>query len=78
MAGLRNDAAHGNFDDLSPERASLMEQQVNFFLSRLVERFEDALVRYELYERNLAPGPRPDAADSRVVVSFCADRKPWA
>jgi hypothetical protein len=42
MAGLRNDAAHGNFEDLSPARAGLMEQQVNFFLSRLTERFDGA------------------------------------
>jgi hypothetical protein len=35
MAGLRNSAAHGQFDDLSRERAGLMEQQVNFFLARL-------------------------------------------
>jgi hypothetical protein len=42
MAGLRNDAAHGIFEDLSRERAGLMEQQVNFFLSRLAERFGDA------------------------------------
>jgi hypothetical protein len=35
MGGLRNDAAHGHFGDLSPERASLMEQQVNMFLARL-------------------------------------------
>jgi pyocin large subunit-like protein len=35
MAGVRNSAAHGNFEELSPERAGLLEQQVNFFLSRL-------------------------------------------
>lgn len=35
MAGLRNDAAHGEFNGLSSERAGLMEQQVNVFLSRL-------------------------------------------
>ena len=35
MAGLRNSAAHGEFDDLSRERAGLMEQQVNLFLARL-------------------------------------------
>ena len=40
MAGLRNDAAHGNFEELSRERAGLMEQQVNFLLSRLAERFD--------------------------------------
>lgn len=35
MAGLRNAAAHGDHDSLSRERAGLMEQQVNLFLSRL-------------------------------------------
>jgi hypothetical protein len=35
MAGVRNLAAHGQFDDLSRERAGLMEQQVNLFLARL-------------------------------------------
>jgi hypothetical protein len=35
MAGLRNAAAHGDFDTLSMERAGLMEQQVNLFLGRL-------------------------------------------
>jgi len=35
MAGLRNDAAHGNHDLLSHERSGLMEQQVNSFLNRL-------------------------------------------
>jgi hypothetical protein len=40
MAGLRNDAAHGDFGDLSRERAGLMEQQVNLFLGRLAERFD--------------------------------------
>ncbi|MGW5241877.1 hypothetical protein ACWEOW_23330 [Monashia sp. NPDC004114] len=42
MAGLRNDAAHGDFDRLSPERAGLMEQQVNLFLAHLSERMADA------------------------------------
>lgn len=37
MAGLRNAAAHGHNDDLSRERAGLMEQQVNLFLRRLEE-----------------------------------------
>lgn len=36
MAGLRNSAAHGDFEALSPERAGLMEQQVNLFLGRLL------------------------------------------
>lgn len=31
-AGLRNDAAHGQFDDLSRERASLMLEAVNLFM----------------------------------------------
>lgn len=37
MAGLRNAAAHGEYDALSRERAGLMEQQVNIFLGRLRE-----------------------------------------
>jgi hypothetical protein len=35
LAGMRNDAAHGDFDALSRERAGLMEQQVKLFLGRL-------------------------------------------
>lgn len=35
MAGLRNAAAHGRFEELSVERAGLLEQQVNLFLRRL-------------------------------------------
>ena len=35
MAGLRNDAAHGEHDQLSREQAGMMEQQANFFLARL-------------------------------------------
>ena len=35
MGGVRNSAAHGEFDELDRARAGLMEQQVNFFLSRL-------------------------------------------
>jgi hypothetical protein len=35
LAGMRNDAAHGDFDALSRERSGLMEQQVNLFLGRL-------------------------------------------
>lgn len=31
-AGIRNDAAHGDFDALSRERAGLMIQGVNLFL----------------------------------------------
>lgn len=37
MGGLRNSAAHGDHDELSRERAGLMEQQVNMFLRRLTE-----------------------------------------
>lgn len=40
MAGLRNSAAHGDFDEISRERAGLMEQQVNYLLIRLTERFD--------------------------------------
>lgn len=36
-AGLRNLAAHGHFDDLSLERAGLMEQQTNILLRLLVD-----------------------------------------
>lgn len=39
MAGLRNSAAHGDFEEISRERAGLMEQ-LNYFLSRLAERFD--------------------------------------
>jgi hypothetical protein len=35
--GLRNAAAHGQFDVLSAERAGLMEQQTNLLLRRLEE-----------------------------------------
>lgn len=35
MGGLRNSAAHGEFDELSRERAGLMEQSVNLFLAKL-------------------------------------------
>jgi hypothetical protein len=37
IGGLRNSAAHGDFDTLSRERAGLMEQQVNMLLRRLTE-----------------------------------------
>lgn len=37
MAGLRNQAAHGEHEALSPERAGFMEQQVNYFLRQLEE-----------------------------------------
>lgn len=40
MAGVRNFAAHGQFEELSRERAGLMEQQVNFFLAQLARRLE--------------------------------------
>ena len=42
MAGVRNFAAHGQFDELSRERAGLMEQQVNFFLAQLSRTLEPA------------------------------------
>ncbi|MFJ2755578.1 hypothetical protein ACIO3S_08275 [Nocardioides sp. NPDC087217] len=35
MSGLRNAAAHGEHEDLSRERAGLLEQQVNMFLTKL-------------------------------------------
>ena len=35
MAGLRNQAAHGEHNELSRERSGLMEQQVNYFLRQL-------------------------------------------
>lgn len=41
MSGLRNAAAHGDFDAITRAHASLMEQQVNLFLSRLGDRFGD-------------------------------------
>lgn len=37
VGGLRNAAAHGQFDELSRERAGLMEQQTNLLLSRVSE-----------------------------------------
>ncbi|WP_419552664.1 hypothetical protein [Candidatus Poriferisodalis sp.] len=40
MAGLRNLAAHGRVEDLSRERAGVLEQQVNIFLRRLEEALE--------------------------------------
>ncbi|HUZ53100.1 MAG TPA: hypothetical protein VMU94_11305 [Streptosporangiaceae bacterium] len=40
MSGLRNSAAHGDFDALSRERAGLMEQQVGILLRRLAEIIE--------------------------------------
>lgn len=41
MSGLRNAAAHGEFEGITQAHASLMEQQVNLFLSRLSDRFHD-------------------------------------
>jgi len=41
MGGLRNAAAHGEFDDLSRERAGLMEQQVNLLLTHLAALLGD-------------------------------------
>jgi hypothetical protein len=37
VAGVRNQAAHGQFGDLSGERAGLMEQQTNILLRRLAD-----------------------------------------
>jgi hypothetical protein len=45
MAGVRNSAAHGEFDVLSHERAGLMEQQVNLFLSRLAKVLDPNICR---------------------------------
>ena len=42
MAGLRNNAAHGDLDLLSRERAGLMEQQVNLFLARLEQAVQQS------------------------------------
>jgi hypothetical protein len=33
-AGLRNDAAHGDFDGISRERAGLMADGINLFMQR--------------------------------------------
>ena len=35
MAGLRNQAAHGEHEELNRERSGIMEQQVNLFLRKL-------------------------------------------
>ena len=43
MAGLRNNAAHGEHELLSRERAGLMEQQVNLFLNRLEEAVRQSI-----------------------------------
>lgn len=43
MAGLRNNAAHGNHDDLDQRQANLLEQQVNHFLNRLDEAVRNAI-----------------------------------
>jgi hypothetical protein len=48
MGGIRNDAAHGHFQDLDDERAELMERQVNRFLRRLADLVSNA---------NQTPGP---------------------
>lgn len=52
IAGLRNAAAHGHHDELSRERAGLMEQQVNLFLGRLAGIVAPAVA-----------GPTPAASD---------------
>ena len=43
MAGLRNDAVHGNHDDLDRKHAGLLEQQVNVFLGQLDEAVRQAM-----------------------------------
>lgn len=43
MAGLRNQAAHGEHDALSRERSGLMEQQVNIFLRTLEDAIEKSV-----------------------------------
>lgn len=40
MGGIRNAAAHGDFEELSRERSGLLEQQVNLFLRRLSDLLE--------------------------------------
>lgn len=40
IGGVRNTAAHGHFEELSRERAGLLEQQVNLFLRRLSDLLE--------------------------------------
>lgn len=35
LAGIRNEAAHGNFEDLTPERAQLFLDRVNLMLQKL-------------------------------------------
>ena len=42
MGGIRNAAAHGEFDELSRERAGLMEQQVKLFLAWLLGTLDTA------------------------------------
>jgi hypothetical protein len=43
IAGLRNSAAHGEFNDLDRRQAVLLEQQVTMFLDRLEERLRAGL-----------------------------------
>lgn len=38
IAGVRNSAAHGSFDEIGRERAGLLEQQVNILLAHLPDR----------------------------------------
>lgn len=40
ISGLRNSAAHGSFDEISRERAGLLEQQVNLMLAQLPGKLE--------------------------------------
>jgi hypothetical protein len=53
MGGLRNTAAHGDFEALSRERAGMMEQQVNQFLGRLTDL---------VGQRTAVPEPSPVAS----------------
>lgn len=41
MAGMRNFAAHGEFEKFDERNAVLMEQQVNLFLAQLAEKLGD-------------------------------------
>ena len=61
MAGLRNDAAHGEHDLLSRERAGMMEQQVNHFLVRLEQAVQTVSLnlsrrRYSRFGRSCLGG----------------------
>ncbi len=55
MSGIRNAAAHGEFDVLSRERAGLMEQQVNMFLRRLADLLEPASAEQHVLGSDSSP-----------------------